>query len=148
MLTFSEIGLERVTDSAWSTQTIGTMLPSPNTLRNLLTLGGKLFAAELDGKIIGIAALTGRLHEAESIRSGVAENVLVLPQYRRQGVGRMLIGLLAGALMQENVYFLSGSVPNTVEAEAFARKLGFQMQQGSSNALLDLTDTTGLRRQH
>ena len=137
MLTFSKLTKEQLTETDWSAQPIASALPKSEETA---------FAAWLDGQVIGVAALADSLSDLQPT-SGILTTVFVLPQYRRQGVARMLVGLAAGAVMEQGAYFLRGSVPTTEEAAAFAEKIGFHTEADSTGfAILDLTDTKGLRQ--
>ncbi len=142
MLTFSKLSTQQMQDTAWDAQDITALLPKQ--AQSLCTTDAQLFAAWLDGQVIGMASLSTALSQQQPT-SGMLNWLVVLPQYRRQGVGRMLMGLMAGAVMEMGAFFLRGQQPETQESAAFAEKIGFHAD-GTGNTLLDLTDTKGLRQ--
>lgn len=144
MLTFSKMTDEQISGGDFASQSLSDCAGQPDFRK--LQADASLFAAWLDGECIGIAALSKRLSELQPT-SGIVTLLAVLPKYRRQGVGRMLMGLLAGAAMEQGAYFLRGSIPASPEATAFAAKIGFRAEAGDTGfLLLDLTDTSGLRQ--
>jgi GNAT superfamily N-acetyltransferase len=73
----------------------------------------RAYVAIVDGAIVGTASLDGRI-----IRS-----VYVDPTYQGKGVGARLIDVLEGLAREQAVSTLS--VPSSITAEGFYRKLGF-----------------------
>lgn len=144
MLTFAKLSKEQIAQTDWSAQAITAMLPSNLSLQP--DAGETVFAATLDGQIIALAALSNQLPNVLPT-GGLLNGLFVHPEYRRQGVGRMLVGLAAGAVMEMGAYFLRAQSPDTAEAAAFSQKIGFRPEPASSDlVLLDLTDTQGLRQ--
>ena len=137
MLTFSKLTTEQISETDWSAQPLASKLPKD---------GETAFAAWLDGQVIGMALLSDTLSALQPT-SGMLTTIFVQEQYRRQGVARMLVGLAAGAVMEQGAYFLRGTLPETDEAAAFAEKIGFQTEADNTGfVILDLTDTKGLRQ--
>lgn len=145
MLTFAKLSKDQITQTDWSALAITAMLPSNLSLQP--DADEIVFAATLDGQIIALAALDGKLPNLLPT-GGMLCGLFVLPEYRRQGVGRMLVGLAAGAVMEMGAYFLRAKSPDTDEAAAFSQKIGFRPEPASNDTLvlLDLTDTKGLRQ--
>lgn len=144
MLTFSKLSADQIRETAWDSQGITKLLPSPDCLT--ADNNNLMFAAWLDGQVIGLATLDSKLSTLPPT-SGLLVDLFVLPQYRRQGVGRMLLGLVAGAVMEMGAYFLRGTQTHSEEAAAFAAKIGFAQDAAAAEfLLLDLTDTKGLRQ--
>lgn len=144
MLTFSKLSAQQISDTDWSTQEICKLLP--NLDFSAVDNNQTWFAAWLDGQVIGIASLDGKLSAAQPT-SGILCDLFVSPNVRRQGVGRMLVGLVAGAVMEMGAYFLRTQQVDTPEATAFSAKIGFNADTSASGTLLlDLTDTKGLRQ--
>lgn len=68
------------------------------------------FVAEADGKIVGYAGLWHIINE------GHITNIAVLPEYRRLGVGRALLGALTGYAKQKEMIGLTLEVRMSNEA--------------------------------
>jgi GNAT superfamily N-acetyltransferase len=73
----------------------------------------RAYVAIVDGAVIGTASLDGR----------VIRSVYVDPTYQRKGVGAQLIDVLVDLAREQAVSTLS--VPSSITAEGFYRKLGF-----------------------
>lgn len=74
---------------------------------------GKVFVAFAEGKLVGTARLDGR----------VVRTVFVAPDMQRLGIGRQLMILIKLEAQANGVHQLT--VPSSVTAEAFFKKLGF-----------------------
>ena len=71
---------------------------------------------------------------------------MIAPAARRHGLGRMLMGQTAGAVLSHGAYFIAAAVPDTDEAKAFAQSVGMKETALFPDMLvLDLTDVEGLR---
>lgn len=133
MLTFSALDAQDIIEYNRAAVPIAAFIPTPPATSTAV----QWFAARLDDEIIGMAALAG----------DTVQTVAVLPQYRRQGVGRMLVGQMAGAVAQSGGYLLHADLPTEAGAATFAEQLGFCPDAHTSGQLcLDLTNTDGLRQ--
>jgi GNAT superfamily N-acetyltransferase len=85
---------------------------SPERVAENLTTR-KTFVAIVDGVVVGTASLDGR----------VVRSVYVDPAYQGKGIGARLMGVLEGLAREQAAFTLS--VPSSITAEGFYRKLGF-----------------------
>jgi GNAT superfamily N-acetyltransferase len=73
----------------------------------------RVYVAIVDGAVVGTASLDGR----------VIRSVYVDPTYQGKGIGARLMDVLEGLAREQAVSTLS--VPSSITAEGFYRKLGF-----------------------
>ena len=82
----------------------------------------------------------------EKPRCGIVETVALLPEYRRHGLGRILLGMAANLIAERQVWFLAGNVPDDETARKFAAAMGLKpVGWLESMWVLDLSDVSGLR---
>jgi N-acetylglutamate synthase-like GNAT family acetyltransferase len=85
---------------------------SPTAVRELI---GKrtVFAATIDGRVVGTASLDG----------SVVRSVFVAPDVQARGIGKLLMARIESAARERNILKLA--VPSSVTAETFYARLGF-----------------------
>lgn len=145
MLIFRRLKPETAAAIDWQAQEITALLPRNDYAAESVAAEGTVFVILEEEKVIGLAAMPEKLTETKPV-CGVLESLVILPAYRRQSLGRMLAGLIANALAERSVWFMAGSVPQSPEAEAFAKAIGMKpcdFLDGMS--VLDLSDVDGLR---
>lgn len=145
MLIFRRLKPETTAAIDWQAQEITALLPRSDYAAESVAAEGTVFVILEEEKVIGLAAMPEKLTETKPV-CGVLECLVILPAYRRQCLGRMLAGLIANALAERSVWFMAGSVPQSPEAEAFAKAIGMKpcgFLDGMS--VLDLSDVDGLR---
>lgn len=93
----------------------------------------KVFVAEEDRKLIGVCSLIIIENLGHSgLRIAIAENVIVSPEHRGEGVGAALMRHSKNQANQENCYKLMlSSNEKRIDAHRFYKKLGFK-QHGIS----------------
>lgn len=98
-----------------------------------------------DDVLTGISVIREAFTETKP-RCAVVSRLVIAPAARRHGLGRMLMGQTAGAVLSHGAYFLAAPIPDTDEARAFAKSVGMKETALFSDMLmLDLTDVEGLR---
>ncbi|CAN5676992.1 hypothetical protein BH24ACT22_BH24ACT22_06090 [soil metagenome] len=86
-----------------------------------------MFTARMDDEIVGVLVLSMRLNVSVGGRFGSVEELYVIPEARRRGVGRALLGAV------ENRHSALGTSYVEVQAvedaaQAFYRALGFEIE--------------------
>jgi GNAT superfamily N-acetyltransferase len=106
-------------------------LPPTSEVRAAVSRGAaepaeRLVVAELDGEIIGVAQLLRSPISPIHIEDAVRVNFLhVLPDHRRQGVGRMLLGCaVEWADEKDTDHVLVGASSSSRDANRFLARLG------------------------
>ena len=145
MLIFRNLTPETEQQINWRQQEITALLPDPGYAAAVIAAGGTVFVI-LDGEnVIGAVSLSAETTATRPV-CGIVEQLAVLPQFRRQHLGRMLMGLAANAAADRSVWFLTGSIPETEEARAFAASVGMKQTEWLPDMpVLDLSDVDGLR---
>ena len=146
MLRFHKLKQADLALTDWQKEPLSAMLPGgAHYYETMLREGNTLFVLFDDQMPVGILEM-----EAEPVgekpKCAVVGNVLLLPEYRRRGLGRMLMCLAAGEAAGRQLWFLAGAVPETGEAAAFARAIHMKQTHWFDDMLvLDLSDVEGLR---
>jgi ribosomal protein S18 acetylase RimI-like enzyme len=92
--------------------------------------GEAFFAAETEGKVVGVCGLNLDCYTTEP-RTGRVRHLYVLMNYRRQGIGRRLVDeVIAAACGNFDRLRLR---TDSVQASAFYAHLGFQPTLGDPN---------------
>lgn len=98
-----------------------------------------------DDKLIGISIISAKLTDTKP-KCAVIPRLIMAPEVRRHGLGRMLMGQTAGAALNRGAYFAAAQIPDTAEAAGFAASIGFKKTPLFDDMLvLDLTDVEGMR---
>lgn len=145
MLLFRKLNSETEKLIGWAPQEITPLLPAPDFAAGTLSAGGTVFVILEDEKVLGLIALAQELTDSRP-PCAVVTHLTVLPQLRRHGLGRMLMGLAANDTAERSVWFLAGHVPETEEAQGFAAAIGMKQRAWLAGMpVLDLSDVDGLR---
>ena len=146
MLRFHKMNQTDLSRSDWEQEPLAALLPDGKEyLMRRLAAGDTLFIMYDGEKPVGLlemdAAPVGE--KPKCARVGL---VVLLPEYRRHGLGRMLMCLAAGEAVERQLWFLAGTVPETEEAEGFAKAIHMRKTEWFSDLhVLDLSDVEGLR---
>ena len=146
MLRFHKLKQADLTLNDWSAEPLSAFLPDgANFFEKSLRGGNTLFVLFDEQKPVGLLEM-----QAEPVgtkpKCAVVSCVLLLPEYRRHGLGRMLMCLAAGEAVERQLWFLAGIVPQTAEAEGFAKAIHMQQTPWFSDMqVLNLSDVEGLR---
>ena len=145
MLLFRKLNPDTEAAIDWNAQAITPLLPSPNHAAETLSQNGTVVVI-LDGEtVLGLLSLADGTTDTKP-PCAVVTHLTVLPQSRRHGLGKMLMGLAANITAERFVWFLAGKVPPTEEAEKFAAAIGMKQREWLSDMpVLDLSDVDGLR---
>ena len=146
MLRFRKIKPSDLDKTDWTNEPLAALLPEgADYLSAHIRNGDTVFVIFEDDKPVGLLEMNAET-VGEKPRCAVIGTTVILPEYRRHGLGRILMGLAAGEALDRQIWFLAGAVPQTAEAEGFAD--GIHMKQTEWFAdlrVLDLSDVEGLR---
>ena len=145
MLRFRKLRESDLSAYDWAAAELTGLLPSADYYAETLAKGNMLLVI-FDGDIpLGLLEMEA---EPDSGRPPCARvsRVLILPALRRHGLGRMLMALAAGEAAERKLWFISGDIPDTPEAAAFAKAIHMLPDSRfDGRVLLDLSDVEGLR---
>ena len=145
MLKFHPLKAEELAALDWQNQPLAAELPSPDFAAKSLAEGNMLLTIFEEGKPIGMLELKQQPTDGKP-RCAVVGTVVLLPAYRRHGLGRMLMAIAASTVAERGIWFLAGDVPDTPEARGFAAAIHMKQTQWYEDLwLLDLSDVEGLR---
>ncbi len=146
MLRFHKLKQAELNQTDWKAEPLSAMLPQgaeyyEKALRN----GDTLFVLYDEQKLIGLLGMAAE-PVGDKPQCAVVTDVVILPECRRHGLGRMLMCLAAGEAVERKLWFLAGKVPETAAAEGFAKALHMRQTEWLRDMLvLDLSDVEGLR---
>lgn len=146
MLRFHKMKQTELSQHNLAQEPLSALLPEgADYLAQKLAAGDTLFVMYDGEKPVGLlemdAAPVGE--KPKCARIGL---VVLLPEYRRHGLGRMLMCLAAGEAVERQLWFLAGAVPETEEAQGFAKAIHMQQTEWFADLqVLDLSDVEGLR---
>ncbi|MCQ2408600.1 MAG: GNAT family N-acetyltransferase [Oscillospiraceae bacterium] len=146
MLRFRKIQPSDLDKTDWMQAPLTALLPEgADYLSTHIRNGDTVFVILDDDKLVGLLEM-----EAETVgerpRCAVVGTTVILPEYRRHGLGRILMGLAAGEALERQIWFLAGAVPQTAEAEGFADGIHMKKTEWFEELrVLDLSDVEGLR---
>lgn len=146
MLRFHKMKQAELKLSDWQAEPLSALLPEgADYYEKALKRGDTLFILYDEKKPVGLLGMAADT-AGEKPECAVVTIVVMLPEYRRHGLGRMLMCLAAGEAVERKLWFLAGTVPQTPEAEGFAKALHWQQTAWFSDMqVLDLSDVEGLR---
>ena len=129
----------------WQTQPLAAWMPEGFVPAAALENGDLLLGLFDAEQLIGLLLLNKQPTDGKP-QCAVVETTVVLPAYRRHGLGRMLMALAAGAAAERGIWFLASEVPDTPEAQGFAAAMHFRQTEWYDRyLLLDLSDVEGMR---
>lgn len=130
----------------WTREPLSAMLPQGSDyITQHLAQGDTLLVLFIDDKPAGLLEMDAN-PIGEKPRCAVIGQLVLLPEYRRHGFGRMLMVLAADAAASQQIWFLAGRVPHTAEAERFAAAIHMKQTAWFADLhVLDLSDVEGLR---
>lgn len=124
---------------------LAALLPRPDYAAEALRSGAAVFVMYEDAVPASLLAVSGTVTDTRP-RCAVVDCMVMREENRRRGLGRMMMGLAANDAVGHGVYFLAGAVPDTAEAQGFAKAIGFrQTPLFADMQVLDLSDVSGLR---
>lgn len=146
MLRFHKLKQADLTLTDWPAEPLSALLPDgADFFEKSLHEGNTVFVLFDEQKPVGLLEMLAE-PVGEKPACAVVSNVLMLPDYRRHGLGRMLMCLAAGEAAERRLWFLAGAVPETKEAMGFADAIHFRKTEWLEDMLiLDLSDVEGLR---
>ena len=145
MLQFHMLSDADAAPEKWQGTALSALLGGADYPADRLSCGCTVIAMYDSTLPAGLLCVSGDTTDSTPV-CGIVETVVLLPEYRRHGLGRILMGLAAGEALDRQIWFLAGAVPQTAEAEGFAD--GIHMKQTEWFAdlrVLDLSDVEGLR---
>ena len=146
MLRFRKLKADDPAETVWQEAPLAQLLPDGlNHIQTHLAQGDILFALFDDAQPVGLLTMNAEPF-GEKPRCLIIEHLMLLPEYRRHGLGRMLMTLAAGEAVERKIWFLAGRPPQTPEAEGFAAAIHMKQTAWFDDLLLlDLSDVEGLR---
>ena len=110
-----------------------------------LEKGSTVFILSDEGRPVGLLETEpGTI--GEKPRCIVIGTLVILPECRRHGLGKMLMSVAAGAAVERKIWFLAAKIPDTPEAQGFAAAIHMkQTVWFTDSAVLDLSDVEGMR---
>lgn len=146
MLRFHKLKPEDLSRTDWQKEPLSAMLPGGAQYYEAeLRQGNTLFVLYDAEKPVGLLEMAAE-PAGENPKCAVVSTLVMLPEYRRHGLGRMLMCLAAGEAVERKLWFIAGAVPETPEAEGFAKAIHMQQTAWFRDMMvLDLSDVEGLR---
>lgn len=146
MLKFRKMKPQDIAGIDWQAEPLSALLPGAAAyFADVLANDATLFVLFDDGKLVGLLEME-RDPVGEKPKCAVVGTVVILPAYRRQGLGRMLMTLAAGEAVERQLWFIAGTVPDTEEAQSFAKRIHLLPSEWFTDRyVLDLSDVEGLR---
>ncbi|HAG12233.1 MAG TPA: hypothetical protein DCG49_00025 [Ruminococcus sp.] len=146
MLRFRKLKPADLPKTDWRSEPLSALLPDGAAyFAQTLEAGDTLFVIFDEGKPVGVLEMD-REPFGEKPQCANVGLVMLLPEYRRHGLGRMLMVLAAGEAVERKLWFLSGAVPDDADAKAFAAAIHLNPTEWFTDRyVLDLSDVEGLR---
>ncbi|MBR4199854.1 MAG: GNAT family N-acetyltransferase [Oscillospiraceae bacterium] len=146
MLRFRKLRADDAGAPVWQDAPLTGLLPDGlDHINTHLMRGDILFALFDDERPVGLLTMNAE-PLGEKPCCLIIEQIILLPEYRRHGLGRMLMTLAAGEAVERKIWFLGGRPPQTPEAEGFAKAIHMKQTDWFDDLLLlDLSDVEGLR---
>ncbi len=145
MLKFHLLKQEELSLPEWAKQPLAEYLPGDFDPERALKRGDLLLAVFDEARLIGLLELRQEPTDGKP-RCMLIEQTVLLPEYRRHGIGRMLTAIAAGTAAERSIWFLAARPPKTEEGRLFAEAMHFRMTEWYPDLLLlDLSDVEGMR---
>jgi GNAT superfamily N-acetyltransferase len=145
MLKFRKLKESDLAETDWEQAALTALLPSPSYWEDAVSAGAAVIVI-FDGETpVGMLEMDAKPTESRPACAKV-NRVLILPELRRHGLGRMLMALAAGEAVSRQLWFIAGAVPETEEAQGFAAGIHLRKSEWFDDLfVLDLSDVEGLR---
>ncbi|MCQ2417653.1 MAG: GNAT family N-acetyltransferase [Oscillospiraceae bacterium] len=146
MLLFRKMKPQGIRSINWTEEPLTQFVPDgEGFFAKIIAENHTLFLLFEEGRPIGMIVMekdaVGQKPKCAAIR-----NLVILPEYRRRGLARMLMVIAAGEAVERQLWFMAGSVPETEDAQAFAKSVHMQPSEWFSDKyVLDLSDVEGMR---
>lgn len=150
MLRFRKLKESDLTKTDWQNEPLSAALQGGAArIPQSLAAGNTVFVIfDENSKPIGMLEMDAET-VGEKPRCAVIRDVVILPEYRRHGLGRMLMTLAAGDAVERQIWFLAGKVPQDDTALHFADAMHLKQTEWFAELrVLDLSDVEGLRYGH
>ena len=146
MLKFHPLNEADLDARDWTQEPLTALLPGGAEYLRGMQKKGNLLLTVFDGeKPVGMLVMEQTPTAGKPV-CAVVDTVVLLEEYRRHGLGRMLICLAAGAAVDRQIWFLAGAVPETEAARGFAGAIHMRKTPWYDDLwLLDLSDVEGMR---
>ena len=146
MLKFHPLRQEDFDARDWDAEPLTRLLPDgAEALRKRAEAGDLLLTVFDADRPVGMLMLNREPTDGRPV-CAVIEAVVLLEEYRRHGLGRMLMSLAAGAAVDRQIWFLAAAVPETDAARGFAAAMHMRKTPWYDDLwLLDLSDVEGMR---
>ena len=145
MLQFHMLSDADAAPEKWQGTALSALLGGADYPADRLSCGCTVIAMYDSTLPAGLLCVSGDTTDSTPV-CGIVETVVLLPEYRRHGLGRILMGMAANPLALRQILCLSVRVPDTQEAQAFAAAIGLTPADWLSGMqVLDLSDVDGLR---
>lgn len=146
MLRFRKLKSKDIEQRDWHQEPLTALLPAGSDfISQHFAQGDTLIVLFDDEKPVGLLEMDAQ-PVGEKPRCAVIGLTVLLPEYRRRGLGRMLMVLAADTAVSRQLWFLAGRVPHTAEAEGFAKAIHMKPTAWFEDMhVLDLSDVEGLR---
>ena len=148
MLKFRKLRQSDLDQTDWEKAALTALLPSSAYYADTIAAGDLLlviFDTENPQQPLGLLEMAAEPTGTKP-PCAVVRRVLILPELRRHGLGRMLMALAAGEAVERKLWFITGDVPETDEAAAFAKAIHLLSDSRFDGmTVLDLSDVEGLR---
>lgn len=147
MLRFRKLKETDLPGTEWQSEPLTALLPNGAAyISGNLAAGNTVFVIfDEENKPIGLLEMDAQT-VGEKPRCAVIGLVTVLPEYRRHGLGRMLMTLAAGEAAGRQIWFLAARVPQEEAAVRFADAIHMKQTEWFTELrVLDLSDVEGLR---
>ncbi|MBR3268381.1 MAG: GNAT family N-acetyltransferase [Oscillospiraceae bacterium] len=145
MLKFHPLKAEELRELQWQSQPLAAYLPAYFDPAEALKREDLLLTVFDGSRPVGMLVMRKEPTNGRP-NCAVIETAVLLPEYRRHGLGRMLTALAAGAAAERGIWFLAAQVLDTPEAKGFASAMHFRQTEWYPDyLLLDLSDVEGMR---
>ena len=145
MLRFRQIKQTDATPEKWTGTALSALLGGDSYPAERLNAGCTVIVMYDGAKPAGLISVSPET-VGEKPRCGIVETVVLLPEYRRHGLGRILMGMGANLIAERQIWFLAGNVPDDDTAQKFAAAMGLKPVDWLGGMwVLDLSDVDGLR---
>ncbi|MBQ8922169.1 MAG: GNAT family N-acetyltransferase [Oscillospiraceae bacterium] len=145
MLKFHPLKQDELGPLQWQSQPLAACMPADFDPEQSLEKGNLLLTIFDGERPVGLLELRDEPIGGKP-RCALIEHTVLLPEYRRHGLGRMLTAIAASTAAERRIWFLAAQPPETEAGRCFAEALHFRQTEWYSDLLLlDLSDVEGMR---